>query len=142
MQHSPTYTLHKLVFTLDHVGDKILQSNYGISQKRALFLIVLHGKGPMTQHSLAVALGYSDPAVSSMLIELAKEGYVDVTPSPEHGRKRIVSLTTKGSQLAQEGASFLDTQFTALLESAGVDVDHYNELTERIYQALTTKEHI
>lgn len=104
-----------------------------------MFLAVLQGEGPMTQHELAVALGYSDPAVSTMLVELAKDGYVTTTPSPVHKRKHIVALTSKGEKRVTKARQVLETSFDKLLATAGVDVKQYSELTERIYQALIAK---
>lgn len=138
MQESPAYVLHKLVFTLDRGADKMLQERFGISHKRALFLVMLQ-QNPMTQHQLAVALGYTDPAVSSMLIQLVKEGYVRITPSPDHLRKKIVSLTPVGEVLVGQARQLLDTSFAGLLKAAGVNGTRYKQQTEQIYQALSAK---
>jgi DNA-binding MarR family transcriptional regulator len=97
----------------------------GISYKRVLFLAVLQECGTVTQHALAVALGYSDPAVSMMLLELAKEGYLRTTPSPEHGRKRLVTITPKGSEVVANGRHLLDSRFDQLMQAAGVDSHHF-----------------
>jgi DNA-binding MarR family transcriptional regulator len=133
---APVYRLHKLVFALDRAADKILRSQLGITYKRLLFLLVLQHHDAATQHELAVALGYSDPAVSTMLLQLAKAGYVSTTPSPEHGRKRLVTITPQGSELVARGANLLDERFDRLMETAGVDAQHYGNLTEQIYRAL------
>jgi DNA-binding MarR family transcriptional regulator len=135
----PAYLLHKLVFALDRVADQLLRTNLGISYKRALFLVVLQDHGTITQHELAVALGYSDPAISSMLLELAKDGYITTTKSPEHGRKRLVTITPRGSELITKGKHLLGSHFDQLMQSAGVDSQHYYELTEQVYQAIMTK---
>src|SRR5258708_25265571 len=94
------------MFEIDRAADQLLQTHVGISYRRFLFLTVLHHCGTVTQHELAVALGYSDPALSTMLVELAKDGYIQTTKSPEHGRKRLAAITPKvnggvapGSQL-------------------------------------------
>lgn len=135
----PAYRLHKLVFALDRAADTLLRAQVGISYKRALFLLMLQDHGTVTQHELAVALGYSDPAVSAMLLQLAKDGYVTTTPSPEHGRKRLVTITSQGSDLVAKGRDLLGVRFDQLMATAGVDAQHYSELTERVYQALVTK---
>jgi DNA-binding MarR family transcriptional regulator len=101
-------------------------------------LFVLQYHGTITQHELAVALGYSDPAVSTMLLELAKDGYIRTTPSQEHGRKRLVTITPQGSEVVAKGRQLLDSRFDELLRAAGVDAQHYRELTEQVYQALVT----
>ena len=139
MDRSPAYLLHKLVFELDRAADQLLQTQVGISYKRALFLFVLQQHGTITQHELAVALGYSDPAVSTMLLELAKGGYLRTTPSPEHGRKRLVTITPKGSEGVAKGRQLLDSHFDKLMVTAGVDAQHYRELTEQLYQTLVAK---
>lgn len=135
----PAHLLHKLVFELDRAADQLLQKHVGISYKRALFLFVLQDRGTITQHELAIALGYSDPAISAMLLELAKDGYIKTAKSPEHGRKRLVTITPKGSEVVARGVNLVGSQFDRLMESAGVDTQHYQELTEQIYQSLVTK---
>jgi len=139
IDNTPAYRLHKLVFALDRAADTLLRAQLGISYKRALFLLILQDHGTITQHELAVALGYSDPAVSVMLLQLAKDGYVTTTPSPEHGRKRFVTITPSGSEIVAKGRELLDARFDRLMVAAGVDPQHYSELTERVYRALVTK---
>jgi DNA-binding MarR family transcriptional regulator len=136
---SPAYLLGRFMFELDRAADHLLQTHVGISYKRALFLIVLQHCGTVTQHELAVALGYSDPAVSTMLVELAKDGYIQTTRSETHGRKRLVTITPKGNEVVAQGRQLLDTHFDQLMVLAGVDAQQLRELTERLYQALMTK---
>jgi DNA-binding MarR family transcriptional regulator len=76
MRNSTSYLIHTFVANLDRVADKMLKRELGISYRRAVFLVTLHDEGPMSQHELAVALGYSDPAVSSLLVELAKDKFI------------------------------------------------------------------
>jgi DNA-binding MarR family transcriptional regulator len=128
------------MFELDRAADHLLQTQVGISYKRALFLLVLQHSGTVTQHELAVALGYSDPAVSMMLVELAGDGYIQTTRSPEHGRKRLVTITPKGSEMVARGRQLLDAHFDQLLVQAGVDAQQLREITERLYQALKIKQ--
>jgi DNA-binding MarR family transcriptional regulator len=136
---SPATLLHRLVFELDRAADQILRAHLGISYKRALFLFVLQYHGTITQHELALALGYSDPAVSTMLLELAGEGYVQTVTSPEHRRKRLVSLTPKGSEMVVRGKELLDFHFDQLMATAGVDIQQYRHLSEQIFQSLVAK---
>lgn len=136
LDNSPAYLLHKLVFELDRAADQLLRAHMGISYKRLLFLAILQERGTVTQHALAVALGYSDPAVSTMLLELVKDGYLYTTKSPEHQRKRLVTITPKGSEVVANGRHLLDSRFEKLMQAAGVDADHYRELTEHLYHSL------
>ncbi len=139
MNYSLSYLAGKLAFELDRAADQLLQEHVGISYRRFLFLTVLQHTGTVTQHELAVALGYSDPAVSTMLVELAGDSYIQTAKSPEHGRKRLVTITPKGSEVVAQGRQLLDSHFDQLLVNADVDAVLYRELTERLHQALITK---
>ncbi len=139
MDTSIAYLLGKFMFEIDRAADQLLQEHVGISYRRFLFLTVLQHCGTVTQHELAVALGYSDPAVSTMLVELGKEGYIQTTPSPEHRRKRLVTITPKGTEVVAQGRHVLDSHFDQLMIIADVDAQHYRELTERLHQALIAK---
>lgn len=139
MENSPAYLLGKLSLEIDRAADQLLRTHLGISYKRALFLIVLCQCGTVTQHELAGALGYSDPAVSVMLAKLAKDDYIQITKSPVHARKRLVTITPKGSEVVAQGRQLLDSHFDQLMAIAGVDAQHYSEINERLYQALITK---
>jgi len=136
MDASLAYLLGKLMFEIDRAADQLLQAHAGISYRRFLFLTVLQHCGTVTQHELAVALGYSDPAVSTMLVGLAKDGYTQTTKSPEHARKRLVTITPKGNEVVAQGRKLLDSHFDQLLVIAGIDAHHLRELTERLHQAL------
>jgi len=139
VNNSLAYLLGKLMFEMDRAADHLLQTQVSISYSRFLFLTVLQHSGTVTQHELAVALGYSDPAVSTMLVELAKDGYIRTTPSPEHGRKRLVTITPKGNEVVAQGRQLLDSHFDQLMLIADIDAQHFRELSERLHQALIAK---
>lgn len=136
---STGYLLGRFVFELDRAGDHLLQAHVGISYRRFLFLTVLQHSGTVTQHELAVALGYSDPAVSTMLVELARDGYIQTTPSKTHGRKRLVTITPQGNEVVAEGRRLLDAHFDQLMDLASVDAQQLRELTGRLHRALMSK---
>ena len=139
MEMSTAYLLGRLMFALDREAERLLQAQVGVSYKRILFLTVLRECGTVTQHELAVALGYSDPAVSVMLGELTKDGLVETAPSATHGRKRLVNITPKGAEVVARGRRVLDTSFEELLIRAEVDGQRLRESAERLYQAVQTK---
>jgi len=136
---STAYLLGRFVFELDRTADGLLQAQVGISYRRFLFLTVLQHQGTVTQHELAVALSYSDPAVSTMLVELAREGYLQVTQSMQHGRKRLVTITPQGGEVVARGRQLLDAQFDQLMALAGVESQQLHDITMRLYQALVSK---
>jgi DNA-binding MarR family transcriptional regulator len=134
------YLSGRFLFELDRAADRLLQTQVGISYKRAHFLIVLQQCSTVTQHELAVALGYSDPAVSTMLAELVKDGYIWTEPSTTHRRKRLVSITPHGTARVVQARQVLDEHFDQLLVLAGVDAQAYRAMIERLYEALLTKQ--
>lgn len=140
MNDKPEYLLHRLVMEMDRVADKILSENFGMSYKRCRFLAVLQHSGTLTQHDLAVILGHSDPAVSNMLAELSKEGYVTIQIDPTHARKRLVSLTPKGDEITKIGTALLNAHFNTVMIKAKVDAVQYAELTKKLYEALVAKD--
>jgi DNA-binding MarR family transcriptional regulator len=140
LETSPAFLLGRFMFELDRAADHFLRTQVGISYKRALFLIVLQSCGTVSQHELAVALGYSDPAVSTMLVELAKDGYVAITQSETHGRKRLVTITPKGNEVVARGRQLLEAHFDQLLARASVDAQQLLDITGRLYVALMKTE--
>jgi len=139
MQESLTYTLHRLVFALDRAADSLLRDQFNISYSRALVLVMLQDQPGITQHQLAQTLGHTDPAVSAILLELARDGYVTSQTSPLHKRKKEVQLTLKGQKLARQAHAYLNQKFDSLLLAANVDGTLYDQLTKQLYSALTTK---
>lgn len=134
---SPEYLMHRLVLEMDRVADGVLQSELGISYKRFSLLSVLAHLDDATQHDLAVVHGHSDPSVSSMLAELQKVGLVSITVHPLHARKRLVTLTSDARVVLKRGQKKLHKLFGQLLVDAGVDGEHYADLTKRLFLAIT-----
>lgn len=140
MAESLAYSLHKLVLEMDRAADRVLRESFGISYKRAYFLFTLRRVGPVSQHDLATALGYSDPAVSTMVLELKKAGFVTVTKSPEHGRKRLVALTPRTEAQVREGMKLMDAHFSRVVARAKIDVREYRDATRKLYKVIAAKE--
>lgn len=139
MAESTSYLLGKFVTLLESEAEELLRAQLGISYRRMLFLFVLQHQESITQHRLAQFLGYSDPAVSTMLRELVKDGYVTTIPDPDHGRKHLVRITPHGLELARKGRHLLDAHFDELVQLAGVDDQQLQQMTRRLLAALAVK---
>jgi DNA-binding MarR family transcriptional regulator len=139
MTESTSSLLGKFVTLLESEAEQLLRAQLGISYRRMLFLFVLQHQESITQHRLAQYLGYSDPAVSTMLRELVKEGYVTTTLDPDHGRKHLVRITSRGLELARKGRHLLDTHFDELVQLAEVDDQQLQHMTRRLLAALAVK---
>lgn len=137
MDTSLAYALHQLVFSMDRGADKLLKEEFGISYQRAYFLFMLQQLGMVSQQALAKALGYSAASVSTMVAELVKTGYVVVQPDPEHGRKRLISLSPHGDEHVRKGSRLLDTKLSETIARAGINEQEYLKLTLALYETLT-----
>jgi DNA-binding MarR family transcriptional regulator len=131
--------LHRLVWELDRAADRMLRAHLDVPFSRAVFLFTLQRRGTLTQHELALALGYSDPAVSTMLKELGADGFVRTEASPDHARKRLVTITPKGRTIVRKGRALLAAEFGSLMSAAKVNQREYVRLTTRILDALSSK---
>lgn len=139
MNSSNSYKIHRLAIEMDKVADQVLQKHLGISYRRFYFLLVLERNKYSTQHMLAEALGYSDPAVSNMILELRKDNYVVVELDPHHGRRRIVTITPKGKGLVRKAMVALDECFSQLAALANIDEDKYGSETEILINMMIRK---
>ena len=139
LEESTSALLGKFVTLLESEAERLLRAQTGVSYRRLLFLFVLQSQESITQHRLAQLLGYSDPAISTMLRELVKEGYVTTGPDPEHARKRLVHITPRGLELARRCRRLLDAHFDELIQIAGVDDQQLQAMTRRLLAALASK---
>ncbi len=63
------------------------------------FLAAVDRAGPLTIGELAQAVGISHPGVTRTVAQLLEQGFIDMQPSAEDQRRRLVSLTAKGQDL-------------------------------------------
>lgn len=136
MKETPEYLVHRLVMEMDRIADRILINKFGLSYKRCQFLAVLQQSGTITQHRLAVILGLSDPAVSRMMLPLVKGELITIKTDPGHARKRLVTLTSKGSKITSEGVELLNAHFKMVMKKAGVDAAKYGKQTKELFNTL------
>ncbi len=139
MNSSNSFKIHRLAIEMDKVADNVLRAELNISYSRFYFLLTLQQDKYHTQHMLAEALGYSDPAVSKMVVELSKDGHVTVVHDPSHGRRRLVSITKKGEEMAKRAMAVLDACFSQVATSVRVDEDTYGNETELLIEAMIQK---
>ncbi|TCL74715.1 MarR family transcriptional regulator [Rhizobium sp. BK251] len=63
------------------------------------FLAALDRAGPLTIGELAQAVGITQPGATRTVAQLLELGFIDMQPSAEDQRRRLVSLTTQGQEL-------------------------------------------
>jgi DNA-binding MarR family transcriptional regulator len=113
--------LHRVVAAMDRAGDRVLRESLGLSHSRAVLLLVVERRGPLSQAALADELGCTQPAVTALLGEVSRDGHVTIRVDDANRRRRIVSLTPSGRTIVAAAIAILDERFTQLLAAAGVD---------------------
>lgn len=62
--------LHRITSLLERSGDALVRDGFGMTYSRALLLRAVAAQPGISQRELANALGYTAPAVSSLLKEI------------------------------------------------------------------------
>jgi DNA-binding MarR family transcriptional regulator len=89
-----------------------------LSMGHAHALMVLLGRGELSQQSLGAELCIDKSNVARLCAKMVRAGHVKQQQSEHDGRSRLVSLTSRGLRLAQEVEVASRERFGALL--AGV----------------------
>ena len=80
------------------------------------------GREGTTAGELGQRLGVTKQAAGQMVDELVRLGYVDRTPDPGDGRRRLVTLTPRGFDCLRVSAEIFD-ELLAEWRAQGDDVD-------------------
>ncbi|HEX4249155.1 MAG TPA: MarR family transcriptional regulator [Pseudonocardia sp.] len=128
--------LHRVVLLLGEAARRRADQPGGLSYSQMRLLGTLEDIQPVTQHGLAEALSVSDPAISRALRPLETAGLVQVDPDPEHGRRRLVSITETGSKAFHDSGKPLYDELRDGLLEAGFPYDRYLRDTVLLAQFL------
>lgn len=129
--------LHRITALLERRGDALVRATFGVTYSRALLLRAVAARPGIRQRELAEVLGYTAPAVSSLLKEIRLTGLVTVSESSASKRVNEVFLTAEGAELATEISKLLGRRFDEVLRTAAVDEGELTEMLSRIETALS-----
>lgn len=130
MSDKLSFTLHELVWELDHAADAITRERFGITGPQFVFLATLADVEPTDMTGLAECLGVTKAAVSKRAPRLIEAGWVTATPQPGPGRQTMLALTDSGRELTSEAGKDLEEELArvaSLSQSHGIDLAAIND---------------
>lgn len=135
-----TAHLHELVFAMDALSNDVLVTRFGADHGLFVFLNPLLD-GTLDVTRLAERLNLTKAAVSKRVPALARDGWLQVSSDPAHGRRVLLSLTPRGRALVQDAGALLSDRFAAVLAALSIDagrLDH--DLTAMIEAVRSLRE--
>ena len=113
MTHSReiTFTLHKLVFLMDKIGDQSLQKNVNITFSQFRILLAINHKENLSQRDIAEFWDMTQAAVSRQVEILIKKKLVTRKDNKDNRREHVLNLTVEGENLLTKASVALDTEY-------------------------------
>jgi DNA-binding MarR family transcriptional regulator len=110
-----------------------LQAALGLGGGFGRVKVLLHlEQGPMTLRDIADANGLDAPYATVICDKLVEKGFVIRTPHPDDNRRKLVSLTEKGSNTAHLARKILDEPPESLTALSTSDLAVLEELLSRL----------
>ncbi len=123
--------------------DAALAAAMGLSLSELSILRRLRHEGPSTAASLAAAEHVTHQAITQNLSELKRAGFVETTPDPHDGRKKLITVTAAGNSLFESVSTSRKAWFAHAIESTIAedempDLDKAIELLERLADVINS----
>ncbi|WP_062077542.1 MarR family winged helix-turn-helix transcriptional regulator [Demequina globuliformis] len=129
MSDKITFTLHELVWELDHAADQHLREHFDITGSQFIFLATLLDVEPTDMTGLAHCLGTSKAAVSKRVPAFVEAGWISTSTPPGPGRRVLLELTPTARDLVARAGRALDDNLARLVAASraqGIDLDALN----------------
>lgn len=121
MSERITVTLHELVAELDIYADARLRERHGVGFNLFELLATLDEIAPVDITTLARCLRVTKAAVSKRVPALVAEGWITTTNGT--GRRVVLDLTPRGSELVREAGGELEREFAEMVDAAAAPDD-------------------
>ncbi|MFI5733666.1 MarR family winged helix-turn-helix transcriptional regulator [Kribbella sp. NPDC051587] len=128
--------LHRVVLMIGEAARRNAEDADGLTYSQLRLLGTLEDIEPATQHQLAQAMAVSDPAISRALKPLEAAGYVQVVTDPDHGRRRLVTITETGRKAFHDSGKPLIEELRVYLVKAGFPYERYLQDTMQLAELL------
>jgi DNA-binding MarR family transcriptional regulator len=110
------YKIHKAVFLLDKLSDKILQTSLGLSFSQFLVMMVLANQPKVPQKFVAAALDQTQAAVSRQIDLLVDASIVLREKNKLSKREYVLSLTKSGINKYNQSWDVLNKQLMDIFQ--------------------------
>ncbi len=134
------YTLHQLVFILDHQSDEALHAELNIGYSQFKILMAAKHKSGLKQNDIAKFLGQTEASVSRQIKLLRDGGMLSVQTDPDNRRARSIVLTAKGEHLGKQCVALLEHTHASVFGSLSFSEQKLmRELIERLISKACIK---
>jgi DNA-binding MarR family transcriptional regulator len=100
--------------------------------------VLFYAKDGLTQREICDAIHHSKQTVNLIVGKLERDGHVELVPSPEDGRSKIVRLTESGRAFAERPVRHITrAEDTAMSMLAPEEQKQLVELSRRFTENLT-----
>jgi DNA-binding MarR family transcriptional regulator len=95
-----------------------------------------------TQTELSRLIGIEQPTMAITLRRMERDGIIERSPDPEHGRKSLVKLTAHGRRLSDViAAAAHDVQKVAFKGLTTAELDEFYRLVGLMTENLSAERH-
>lgn len=94
--------------------------------------LLLLARGPRTLSEIAAARGFDRPYATVIVDQLADAGYVERTPHPDDGRRKLVCLTPAGVAIAARADALVGDPPPAFARLSRAEADALAGLVSRL----------
>ncbi len=128
-----TYNLHKVVFLMDKVADRVLEEHLKITFSQFRILMALDSDA-VSQKDIADYWDMTEAAVSRQIEILVSEKFVSREENEQNRRQNILKLTKKGEEYLQKAFKILDDTNAKVYET--LDERERQVLVEGLHKLL------
>lgn len=112
-----TFTLNKLVASINRNADNILRTEFQTTFNQFLFLVNLKRVTKTTSGELAKLLGVSPAAVSKRLVWFESRNLIRKASVESDHRQLQVEITSAGTELTEKMSNVLESRFRTSVEN-------------------------
>jgi DNA-binding MarR family transcriptional regulator len=139
-----SFLLNSLVREMNSQADGLLRKEFGITYSQFIFLVKILEAPELDVTRLAERLGVTKGAVSKRLAWFVEREFARSYQLPGDSKRVMISLTTRGEQMARLAGDYLEQAFLATLsQSSDIDFGQFGDdirAVTRLFLAQSLRE--